>query len=118
MPKARTTAELHKAADKYKSKILYTQKDGMFKASALIAELSAKLREGEWQDISTAPKDGTSLILHEKHPMTGESNVYEGYYYKTVDEGRGTEDAWYDAEHNWVSPTEFMPLPTPPKKES
>jgi len=68
--------------------------DGLDMTSEEIIQFYPKQEQQGWQDISTAPKDGTVLILHEKHPMTGESSVYEGYYYKTE---KSYDDAWYDA---------------------
>ena len=58
----------------------------------------------EWQPIETAPKDGTHIIL------TGDDIVAEDYWMKwRVDD----TESW--AHFQYVKPTHWMPLPTPPK---
>ncbi len=62
-----------------------------------------------WQDISTAPKDGTWVFLYHKHARIG------GWYW---DGG-----IWNNEYLEWgvgeaepeLSPTHWMPLPEPPK---
>jgi len=57
----------------------------------------------EWQDISTAPKDGTNLLVTD-----GETTAL-GWH----DEFDEPEEPWC----GWIKwPTHWMPLPAPPKK--
>ena len=70
----------------------------------------------EWQDISTAPKDGTEVLLsdHNGHMETG-------YWYPkgtsiTTTGNIETTGVWF-AGGGWYQPeevTHWMPLPEPP----
>ncbi len=67
-----------------------------------------------WQDIETAPKDGTSIILHDEDGWVGEA---------LYDEDR--RDGWYAAVYGTTliwdgkidNPIHWMPLPAPPEGE-
>lgn len=74
----------------------------------------------EWQDINTAPKDGTPVLLY---------GDWRKYYYKdgelvSVDtiEGATVNGCWNDETGSWrgifgfIEPTHWMPLPQPPKE--
>ncbi len=75
-------------------------------------ELSAKLREREWQDISTAPKDGRDLLLYFTDDEIGSGHWTQVGFKECWFTGGGfcDEDSDYPATH-------WQPLPTPPKKE-
>lgn len=63
-----------------------------------------------WQDISTAPKDGTKILTYEP---TWTNPVNVAHY--------GNDKSWWlsncyeDLGHD-LDPTHWMPLPTPPKE--
>lgn len=65
----------------------------------------------EWQDISTAPKDGTKVLLYSKDD---ESEIIEVCYW--IEEGIYDEPGWFcsDEEFCFVHPTHWMPIPDPP----
>ena len=72
-----------------------------------VAELSARLREREWKDISTAPKDGEAVIV-----VDGKGDLYTAC---------NSGDAWEsvclgDINTDYPDPTKWQPLPTPPKE--
>lgn len=70
----------------------------------------------EWMDISTAPKDGTEILVYEKYETRFGSNEYD-YYIQIA----------YWGNYGWridaftppsgSDPTHWMPLPEPPKGE-
>ena len=74
----------------------------------------------EWQDISTAPKDGTRIVLfgvphgsyyvREKRywafGAVGPKEVGEGYFYGSL---------WQRNGGTWENPTHWQPLPNPPE---
>jgi hypothetical protein len=73
----------------------------------------------EWQDISTAPKDGSSVLCY--MPLSGLSPP--GNYRILVlrwDDGEYTRKGarWLTDVYPFVpfDPTHWMPLPTPPAK--
>lgn len=75
--------------------------------------ITAKRTEG-WQDISTAPKTGESILIAAWH---GEKvnlwqSVCYGHYYKT--QGRFVYDG-YSFGHPTGKMTHWMPLPKPPQ---
>ena len=67
----------------------------------------------EWKPISTAPKDGTHVLVWSngvghwvasfRLPMRGEPQC-EGHYVKE----------WRDGGGRWATPTHWQPLTTPP----
>ena len=82
----------------------------------------------EWQPISTAPKDGRTVLLgrfnsnHKWRTMRGqwfsEAAIIEEWEY-----GEGCEEGWYETSvendeipNCWpTEPSHWMPLPEPPK---
>ena len=59
-----------------------------------------------WQDISTAPKDGTPILVADSGP------------YAFVVEWSSRFRGWYGAD-KWIwEPTHWQPLPAPPKEEN
>lgn len=62
----------------------------------------------EWQDIETAPKDGTRFLAFEK---SRESQRYECWWENDFGNWEGWTDDW-DSE---PEPTHWMPLMDPPK---
>jgi len=57
----------------------------------------------EWKDISTVPKDGTSVLLY------GGDWVYEAYWLDVI--------GWYTAQPDGDNPTHWQPVPEPPNEE-
>lgn len=63
----------------------------------------------EWQDIETAPKDGTDVLLYRTH-WSRAVPVVAGWF----------EDAWYTFDHDGEKVpelggiTHWQPLPPPP----
>lgn len=58
----------------------------------------------EWQDISTAPRDGTRVGLWSKEHDT----QYVGYY-------KPEDEMWFIAREVFVRPTHWQPLQKPPR---
>ena len=86
---------------------------------------------GEWQDIETAPLDGTPLLLFvpgvtswsrtDGMPdvvvgMWAKHLFQEGWYSDIGDVDQGYESTGAYFEHDVLSPTHWMPLPEPPKE--
>ena len=70
----------------------------------------------KWQPISTAPKDGTSILIFEAHVVTaGIDQVLSG----VVRVSRWRDDTipsgWAGAEN---APSHWLPLPPPPQRPS
>ncbi len=61
-------------------------------------------RSGAWEPISTAPKDGTELLLAHKFAFVG----------RWFQPGFGTE-GWWTANAMPVEPTHWQHLPQPPE---
>lgn len=57
----------------------------------------------EWQDISTAPKDGTDVLLGNSH-----GSLMIGFW-----NGRAWDDGDHRSFERW--PTHWMPAPPPPE---
>ncbi len=115
----RTTEEILKDADKVKAAMDKRRANGDWintGDSDLIAELSAKLRESEWQPIETAKTDGTWYELlfegDDDAPNHFENfwQIYHGYH---------SLRAWRTKDHVTGHPKYYRPLvlPAPPKKE-
>lgn len=80
----------------------------------------------DWQDISTAPKDGTPILVFGGHPDMnsdyrvgyGEPEVYALPSPIAVAwwEGEDWRHTSYDSGYygRWEDPTHWQPLPTPP----
>ena len=76
-----------------------------------------------WQDISTAPKDGTKVLLYgiwagEIHWQNEEPTIDIGRW-AGGKSGLAGDDWWElvtgDQYACWMRPTHWMPLPTPPE---
>lgn len=70
--------------------------------------------ENKWQEIETAPKDGTRILsfgcLHgDRGVDMGEKPMAQ------VSRYMDSFNCWYSAEWGSHSPTHWMPLPEPPK---
>lgn len=94
---------------KPKYSLAHTGHVGSLAIKALPA-LRSLLQSGEWQDISTAPKDGTAIAGYQK--LTSRLWLIDIIYWN--------EDAWrvtqFHNENNEyeVKPTHWMSLPAPP----
>lgn len=60
---------------------------------------------GGWQDISTAPKDSTEVIV-----LCGRKVIRLGWYFKPSSRSEG----WLDESGRAIKPTHWMPLPAAP----
>ena len=77
--------------------------ESVHRNSKYIAELEAKLAEREWQDISTAPKDGAKVIIYDtKHGVRSGSWIVGINF-----------TGWNHSE----TPTHWQPLPPKPESE-
>lgn len=79
--------------------------------------LREELAKHEWHPIETAPKDGTSIILHiQKHNETYYDCKWGPYGFETYE--------WDGESYDWspilssASLTHWMPLPEPPKEDA
>ena len=97
---------------------------------ALAAAPASPLPGGGWQDISTAPKDGTEILIyrdgwqeaprakwgdHDGEDDQGNSIVFGGWFMASEWFTYGCEDGflgWNDDSN--VMPTHWMPLPAAP----
>ena len=60
----------------------------------------------EWKTIDSAPKDGTSVLVHEC------GDVVIAYWHESMRKWIGPRDSYGDADY--MSPDAWMPLPPPP----
>ena len=68
----------------------------------------------QWQDIETAPKDGTWVLLGGCE--YGYEQVVARWYQPPPHEnGSLMPSDWWDYEHRGFKPTHWMPLPAPPQ---
>jgi hypothetical protein len=101
-------------------------KSRAIEAEALLAETRKKaLEEGGWQDIETAPRDGTPVIIAVPTKDQDDFHVGEAYFDpEHYDNGdwwwAGTSYGEYHAgpvsEINWHAPTHWQPLPKAPSR--
>jgi hypothetical protein len=77
----------------------------------------------EWQPISTAPKDGTDVIVMYMHIST--QCIFNAFYASESDGWDADQVGWWSYEHSevsrikldgWMTPTHCMPLPQTPKE--
>ena len=83
----------------------------------LQAENAELKKQMEWRDISTAPDDGREILLHRGELMTKALHVILSFTcigYNCC--GHYGEEQFRDTKSNFVQPTHWMPLPTPPKE--
>ncbi len=67
----------------------------------------------EWQTIESAPKDGTHVVLYDKHIAKIQDSPAIVGKYNDNDEAPGW---WGFGGRVFITPTKWMPLPPPPKK--
>ena len=72
--------------------------------SRVLSKVNLKVVKDEWQDISTAPKDGTKILLYDK------GNIFTG-------EWSEREKRWEVICQSFSHATKWQPLPTPPKED-
>ncbi len=79
-------------------------------AEDLSALLASRSPGSGWQEIASAPKDGTRLLLARKQVMSGELTVVSGHWNSG---GAMHMPHWSTCAniHDW---THWMPLPDPP----
>ncbi len=68
---------------------------------------------GEWQSIETAPKDGTPVLLYIPSVNDMVTAKYLGRQWVLCEFGGYAEDGDLDGD-----PTHWMPLPSPPERDS
>ena len=73
--------------------------------AGLTAQLTEMQSEQGWQDISTAPKDGTRILVSNDCCPVTIAKCFGG----ELGSGR-----WLDDEGNEIEPTHWRPLPAPP----
>lgn len=85
--------------------------------------LEALQRQSAWQPIETAPKDGTRILVYgtyqwENYYERQEEGIICAEWYKIT--GANDNGSWNAISTNpycdFVQPTHWMPLPTPPEK--
>ncbi len=62
-----------------------------------------------WQDIDTAPMDGTEILTYQQHVRYRGRFVVVHFFA----EAWGGDGGWSDGEYDY-QPTHWMPLPDPP----
>lgn len=80
-------------------------------ARAILAERDRCVMDG-WQDISTAPKDGTAILVHTN--LASSFNVQQASYVGGYDSG----DVWLTAVGCVYNVKHWMPLTTPPNTDA
>ena len=70
-----------------------------------LRRLAASPSVGGWEDISTAPKDSTEVLV-----LVGRKVIRLGWYFKASSRTEG----WCDENGKRIHPTHWMPLPPPP----
>lgn len=69
------------------------------------------MKRGQWQDISTAPKDGAGVLLYiyiaDNYYLQYTGSYHDGHWWVTNFSG---EDEY------WYMPTHWMPLPEQPQE--
>ena len=84
---------------------------GHIEENSPLAKRYRTIRQGlqpQWQDISTAPRDGTPVLI------TDGTNVIEAKY--RIDWQDPMYDEWSYRERLDSPPIKWMPLPTPPSE--
>ena len=66
--------------------------------------------KGYWQNIETAPKDWSDMLLHDPDLSSDFRTVCEGYF----DMQKG---CWKSPMFGVIKPTHWMPIPEAPKDE-
>jgi hypothetical protein len=92
----------------------YISNNGLAKqaeTATIVIDMATQLRAIGWQDISTAPKDGSELLVFD-----GQSIQVAKWFVVDDPQSQGSgfwENSWDGAG---MSPTHWMPLPPPPVK--
>lgn len=84
--------------------------------AAAEAEL-ARLRGDGWQDISTAPRDGTRILAW-GFPYGPSVRIVEWGSGRYLGRKKGYEQGWSDHPGHTCEPTLWMPLPDPSARET
>jgi hypothetical protein len=86
--------------------IIRTHEATIDQLRATNTELLEALHAAEWQPISTAPKDGTRIMLWLDGPIRAPKAVF----------GRLDKGGWVTEGSGLAKPTHWMPVPEPPKQ--
>ncbi len=111
--------ELFYGDDNHECEIVTHSKQGY--DIGAIALLDEVMGEVGWQDIETAPKDGSTVLLYYPYPVDKmDEKISAQYWGESFDEEfrwLDEEGFYIDPENNGgVSPTHWMPLPEPPEQ--
>ena len=105
------TLEMMAAGDAAYENALLSNKRDVIRAfkqrwyAMLSAAPASPLPGGGWQDISTAPKDGTEVLVMLKPKV-----IRLGWYFKPSSRTEG----WCDENGKRIIPSHWMPLPAAP----
>lgn len=122
--------ELQQKIDELKKQLdieVEIRKDAVDKRWECMKENAELKKQNEWQPIETAPKDGTSVLVHSYKWIEPTMMYYssEEYFEEEYGDSEYMESGWYvshgmdfDQPDEYTrEPTHWMPLPTPPKEE-
>lgn len=92
--------------------------------------LRANLKQEEWQDISTAPKDGTDVLITSWNTAKWADGVDRSYWQTQTARfinGHWVTESYPDSQYGYMEveyitahasgPTHWQPLPTPPQSK-
>ena len=82
-------------------------------AATALSMLIKRAAAMEWQPMATAPKDGASVLLYDpRYREAGACCVFKGFW----DRYPSSHGLWArDGDDVALTPTRWMPLPTPPE---
>ena len=108
------TAAEYDCYDKFEDRFISPpEKHPAIEAARIILGLLSRLDRAEagWQDISTAPKDGTSVLVAD-----GDGAVFEARWLEDHEEWWRTNNDPTDHWGQFIEATHWRPLPPPPSE--
>ena len=76
-----------------------------------LCKMALRYLDGQWQDISTAPRDGTEILVARKSRIEPHEEIVRIDYWS-----KELGDVWAKSPRDY-QPTHYMPLPSPPKEK-